>query len=198
MPRRAFTLIEVVVIIAIIATTTVVLLYGLELMLPSAQKASPFEVLRKAVDTAWYRAATGHGQIALSYDPEKHLLRVTPPSGAGATSGVKSIAAQSEDGTDDRPASRRDSGDTNPNDAPIEASADAQEFPFNDPRVTDVRFVRSLNVNSSFMAPETPFEQLLFSAAGGVTPAVIEMDVAGETHRYALDIFGGGLEDITK
>jgi len=215
--RRAFTLVELVIVIAIIALATAALLTGLDYMLPSREDA-PHTVLRKAVDAAWYRAATGQGSFSLAFDVEKKALIVRPLAAVAALDGTSSAAGDAEanaagDAGNDSNQNQNSANNTSDDDAgnkpvPVIAGNPVHGLPERDvvqvfafaatPEVTAVRFARIPYDNEEFGTNDTPHPRLLFAATGGITPAIIEMDIAGETHRYSLDIFGGGLEEIAK
>jgi type II secretory pathway pseudopilin PulG len=160
-------LLEIIVVVAIVGITSAIVVVSLDDMLPDAQKDSPYEVLRKAVDTAWYGAATEHTRVTLAYDEDAVALVVrsgesSVPSGESVPSGGKGVFAF--------------------NDSRVSAVRFA--------RVPDAEG------GTLQTTVTTPFPRLLFSPWGGATPAIIEMDIEGVTFRYRLDPFGGGLEAL--
>jgi prepilin-type N-terminal cleavage/methylation domain-containing protein len=200
--RQAFTLIEIVIVIAIIGLATAALLSGLSMIMPGDQKDSPREVLRKAVDAAWYASATGHGRFSLNYDEEANALVVRPFASGVATAddaeeefvGSDSGDSGNTDDSDDaEPAlsENADSGNSPGNES-------VQTFPFNDDRVTAVHFTRAPDTGNGSLQATTDisYPRLQFSPWGGATPAVIELEIAGEVYRYRLEVFGGALEDL--
>ncbi|MDR1498198.1 MAG: type II secretion system GspH family protein [Puniceicoccales bacterium] len=164
--RRAFTLVEILLVIALIGISGAIIVANVDGMLASSRKSSPYEVLRKAVDTAWYEAATGHVKTTLSFDPETRTIRVRPLTGTIASA---------------NPAQENN----------------IRTFPFEDTRVTDLRFIPPPDEGGgslqTTLATE-PLTRLLFSPYGGVTPAIVEMDMEGQTYRYRIDTFGGTIE----
>ncbi|MDR1817228.1 MAG: type II secretion system GspH family protein [Puniceicoccales bacterium] len=208
MLRRAFTLVEMVIVIALIGIVIAVLLTGIDSLLPSSRKDSPHDVLRKAVDFAWYSAASGHGRHFLVFDPEKFELRVLPAV-------VKKDAAGDEADTvpegfarcpycgklhatgDGSETADGSAGDGASDSAGTAAPLCENVFPFRRDDV-EVIFQRApADAGGSLQTSlDTPFSRLEFSPWGGATPAIIELTAGGNTVRYRLDIFGGGLEAL--
>lgn len=196
--QAAFTLIEVVVVIAIIGLATAAILAGVSSMLPD-EKDSPREVLRKALDAAWYGSATSHKRYALNYDEEANTLVVRPlsdtPAVSSGSQGSDTGGREADNnGTDADPgvASGADTADV------PAAGEGVQHFPFNDDRVTSVTFVRIHDVGNGTLQATTnlTFPRLYFSPWGGCSPAIIEMEIGNEVYRYRLEVFSGALEDI--
>jgi hypothetical protein len=165
-------------VLALIAILSAIIVSAVDGLLAGERKDSPYEVLRKAVDTAWYAAATQHRQMSLDYDAEAGALVLR----AGAGSPEPGVAAKAGVGDGEPP--KRDDG--------------ARVFAFDDARVAEVRFVRVPDAEGgSLQVTRTlPFPRIVFSPWGGSTPAVIEMDINGKTYRYRLDVFGGSLEAL--
>jgi prepilin-type N-terminal cleavage/methylation domain-containing protein len=74
MRHRAFTLVETLIVLALIGLVGGIVAVATEGVIEGARKPSPYEVLRKAVDTAWYAAATGNSQVALVFDADASAL----------------------------------------------------------------------------------------------------------------------------
>lgn len=155
--RRAFTLVEVLIALALIGTVSIIVVVSVDDLLDSARKSSPFEVLRNAVDKAWYAASTKTGTVFLYYD-----------EGAGRLV-LRDTSAQ-----------------------PL------AEFSFEDERVGPITFQRTPDTGGGTLAVSStePFPYLTFSPWGGATPAIIEMEIAGEVYRYQMEPFSGGLEAL--
>ncbi|MDR2845263.1 MAG: type II secretion system GspH family protein [Puniceicoccales bacterium] len=192
--NAAFTLIEMILVIALIGVISAVLLAGLGTLFPDMQKDSPREVLRKAVDAAWYNAAMGHGRFSLDYDEEANALVVRP------VAGVLSSEADEEDAEGGGDAEGDGAGEPVANEGAFGASFGAAEqvFRFEDSRVTGIRFVRSPDEGRGSLQSVSviSYPQLFFSSSSGCTPARIEMDIDGETYHYRLEVFSGALEDV--
>jgi prepilin-type N-terminal cleavage/methylation domain-containing protein len=209
--RRAFTLIEVGIVIAIIGILVTVLLSGVEVFMPDRLKDPPKEVLRKAVDAAWYAAATGHGRHVLTYDPDANALVLRSFSNGGGSTSNFDLTA---DGTNTANNTAADANDPNDDDLdpdladkpPARGGSGGNGisgrgphlFRFDDPNVTEVRFLRPPDEGGGTLQTtlETSLEQIVFSPWSGATPAVIEMDISGDTYRYALEVFGGALTPL--
>jgi len=186
MLRRAFTLVEVVVVIAIIVVVSAVLAGGIDVLLPSNQRDSPYEVLRKAVDTAWYGAATEHRRLTLRFDAEAGAL-ILSPAGNGSEKRTGGTTGDSADAT----------GADAPNTATAGAAPTGAVFAFGKDDEASVRFLRAPDDGGTLQRTvDTPFARLEFSPWGGSTPAIIELTVGSETFLYRLDPFGGGLEKV--
>lgn len=178
---RAFSLIEMMLVLALIAIISTIIVSTADGLLAGDRKDSPYEVLRKAVDAAWYAAATRHRQMSLDYDAEARALVLRPGTstlGPASSQITWDVTADEDDGE-------------------VQASDDGTRvFAFNDERVATVRFMSTPNDDGGSLQTTRvlSFSRIVFSPWGGSTPAVVEMDIKGETYRYRLDVFGGGLE----
>ncbi|MDR2863208.1 MAG: type II secretion system GspH family protein [Puniceicoccales bacterium] len=180
--RRAFTLLELIIVIAIVGFASAIIVFSLDDVMASVRKPAPLEVLRKAVDAAWYGAASGHKRMALSYDVEKRALMVRTLETVSAVTPETTSAEDSPEVPQKEP----------------EVAAEVAVFAFEDERVLDVRFTRVPDDGGgALQVTETaPFPRLVFSPWGGVVPTIVEVDIDGAIYRYQLDMFGGGLEAV--
>ncbi|MDR2982643.1 MAG: prepilin-type N-terminal cleavage/methylation domain-containing protein [Puniceicoccales bacterium] len=155
--KRAFTMMELLIALALIGIVSSIVVVSVDDLLNSAQKPSPLDTLRKAVDTTWYGSATGHGQMTLEYDEESGALIMR------------------------------------------NAIGEAKEvFTFEDADVGPIRFLRAPDMSGGTlqMNSSEPFPFLIFSPWGGVTTAIIEMEIGKERYRYQLETFSGALEAV--
>ncbi len=155
--RRAFTLVELLIVLSLVAIVGGIVVVGIGEMLDSAGKKSPYETLREALDTAWYESANGHGDCFLYY--------------AGGETGLILRNAAGEE---------------------------IKSFPFGDSPVKDVRFTRPQDTGGGSLRAEKSgeFPCVAFSAAGGVTPARVEMEIGGAVYRYQIEPFSGAAEAV--
>ena len=79
--QSAFTLVEVLIAIALIALAGALVVTSIDDLLVSQRTRSPYEVLRAAVDKAWFSATEGRGCFFLYYDKEQRCLLVKDENG---------------------------------------------------------------------------------------------------------------------
>jgi prepilin-type N-terminal cleavage/methylation domain-containing protein len=79
-PRAAggFTLIEIVLVLALIALVTSLVLVNFDAFVDRGEDVNPVEVLQSAVREARFRAGAERIVTELSYDAEKGVLRLEP------------------------------------------------------------------------------------------------------------------------
>lgn len=65
---------EVLIVIALIGMVGGMIAIATGDMLDAAKKPAPYEVLRKAVDAAWYAAATGNKPVELAFNADATAL----------------------------------------------------------------------------------------------------------------------------
>lgn len=74
-------MVEVLIVIALIAMVGTVLVVSLDNLLEGRKIHSPYEVLRTAVDKAWFASTEGRGQMFLYYEEEKRCFVVRNENG---------------------------------------------------------------------------------------------------------------------
>lgn len=189
--RHAFTLIEVMLVIALIGMATLLLLSGLEPMLHDARKTSPYETLCKAIDAAWYGAANNHEQYVLEYDAGSKTILVYPLR----KQATGTATPRDENATPPGESLKNDS--INPDGANASGTdSEIQQFAFAPGRVDSLEFLRPPDVGRGTLqhTSDFPYPCLYFSPWGGVTPASVILTSEGRTFRYSIEPFGGALE----
>jgi prepilin-type N-terminal cleavage/methylation domain-containing protein len=76
--RRGFTLIEILLVIALISIAASVILVNFTAFIDRGKSTSPQEVLTKAIDRARFLAAAERVTTELRYDEESGTLQITP------------------------------------------------------------------------------------------------------------------------
>lgn len=79
--KRAFTLIEIVVVIALIALVSGVVVWRFDLLIPAMKQPSPEQALKRACTHAAHYAATQKRRCFVRVDAQNHALHVETVAG---------------------------------------------------------------------------------------------------------------------